>query len=78
MPLSWNEIRDRALGFSRDWASECCESAEAKTFWDAFFHVFGMSRRRMASFEHPVKKSDGAQGFIDLLWKARRVRIVVV
>lgn len=69
MPLSWNEIRDRALGFSREWVNESSESAEAKTFWDCFFHVFGMTRRRMASFEHPVKRSDGAQGFIDLLWK---------
>jgi hypothetical protein len=69
MPLSWNEIRDRALGFSREWADECSEDAEAKSFWDAFFNVFGITRRRIASFESPVKKGDGHGGFIDLLWK---------
>lgn len=69
MPLSWNEIKDRALKFSQEWADESSENAEAKSFWDAFFTVFGFSRRRFATFEEPVKKSDGHGGFIDLLWK---------
>ncbi|MFZ4859006.1 MAG: class I SAM-dependent DNA methyltransferase [Desulfuromonadaceae bacterium] len=69
MPLSWNEIRDRALTFSREWADESSEDAEAKSFWDSFFNVFGITRRRVASFEAPVKKGDGQGGFIDLLWK---------
>ena len=72
-PISWNEIRDRATAFSRDWATERSEDAEAKTFWDAFFNVFGVTRRRLASFEAPVKqRSDGGRistGFIDLFWK---------
>jgi hypothetical protein len=67
--LSWNEIRDRAIQFSKEWEGESSESAEAKSFWDAFFHIFGISRRRVASFEKPVKKLDNKQGFIDLLWK---------
>ncbi len=69
MPLSWNEIRDRAMAFTREWSEECSEDAEAKSFWDAFFHVFGIHRRRVASFEVPVNKGDGRGGFIDLLWK---------
>ncbi len=69
MPLSWNEIRTRAVAFSKEWEGESSEDAEAKSFWDAFFHVFGITRRRIASFETPVKKSDGKGGFIDLLWK---------
>jgi|GEM_PF-3418890 len=69
MLLSWNEIRDRALRFSREWADEDPGSSEAKAFWDAFFMVFGVPRRRVASFEEPVKKSDGDGGYIDLLWK---------
>jgi hypothetical protein len=69
VPLSWNDIRNNALEFSREWADETSEDAEAKSFWDAFFNVFGVSRRRVASFEKPVKKSDGKGGFIDLLWK---------
>jgi hypothetical protein len=68
MPISWNEIRDRALTFSREWATECSEDAEAKSFWDGFFNVFGITRRRVASFESPVKRDTGT-GFIDLLWK---------
>jgi hypothetical protein len=69
MPLSWNEIKDRALRFSREWADEASEDAEAKSFWDGFFDVFGVSRRRVASFERKVKKLDGKDGYIDLLWK---------
>ena len=68
-PLSWNEIKSRALAFSREWADECSEDAEAKSFWDGFFAIFGISRRRIASFETPVKKEDGRGGFIDLLWR---------
>lgn len=67
--LSWNEIRDRAIQFSKEWEDESSESAEAKSFWDDFFHIFGISRRRVATFEKPVKKLDNKQGFIDLLWK---------
>lgn len=69
MPLSWNEIKTRALAFSKEWESEASENAEAKSFWDDFFHIFGISRRRVASFELPVKKLGDKQGFIDLFWK---------
>jgi len=69
MPLSWNEIRSRAIAFSKEFEDESSEDAEAKTFWDSFFEVFGMTRRRLASFEKPVQKSDGRGGYIDLLWK---------
>ncbi|HYF01996.1 MAG TPA: DNA methyltransferase [Patescibacteria group bacterium] len=69
MPLSWNEIKTRAIQFSKEWEDETSEDAEAKSFWDGFFNVFGISRRRTASFEKPVKKLDNKQGFIDLLWK---------
>ncbi len=69
MPLSWNEIKTRAIAFSKEWENESSEDAEAKSFWDDFFNVFGISRRRVAAFEKPVKKQDGKQGYIDLLWK---------
>ncbi|GAB1410268.1 N-6 DNA methylase [Desulfovibrionales bacterium] len=71
MQLSRNEIRTRALAFAKKWAEECSEAAEAKSFWDEFFHVFGISRKRVASFEEPVKKLGNRQGFIDLFWKGR-------
>ncbi|MGH8250659.1 MAG: class I SAM-dependent DNA methyltransferase [Steroidobacteraceae bacterium] len=69
MPLSWNEIRARAIEFSKEWKDETSEDAEAKSFWDAFFGIFGVPRRRVASFEKPVKRTDGSGGYIDLLWK---------
>ncbi|MDE2024372.1 MAG: class I SAM-dependent DNA methyltransferase, partial [Gammaproteobacteria bacterium] len=83
-PLSPNEIRDRALRFAHEWAGERREKAEAQTFWNEFFNVFGISRRRVASFEEPVKHlrqrleagdlsakggKSGHAGFIDLFWK---------
>ncbi|WP_419958285.1 class I SAM-dependent DNA methyltransferase [Psychrobacillus psychrotolerans] len=66
--LAWQEIRSRAVKFQHEWKDETSEHAEAKSFWDAFFDVFGISRRRVASFEKHVKILNG-QGFIDLLWK---------
>ncbi|MEQ1487888.1 MAG: DNA methyltransferase, partial [Methylotenera sp.] len=71
MALSWNEIKTRANAFSKEWQDESREDAEAKSFWDAFFNVFGITRRRIASFEEPVKKSDGKGGFIDMLWRGQ-------
>jgi hypothetical protein len=67
--ISLNEIRNRAMVFSHEWEKDSNEDAEAKSFWDGFFDVFGIPRRRVASFEYPVKKQDGAQGFVDVLWK---------
>lgn len=67
--ISLNEIRRRAIEFSKEWELEENEDAEAKSFLDAFFNVFGVSRRRIASFEQRVKKIDGRDGYIDLLWK---------
>ena len=67
--LSWNEIRARSIKFSKEWENETSEHAEAKSFWDGFFNVFGISRRRVATFEKSVKKAGGEQGFIDLFWK---------
>ncbi|MBL7974543.1 MAG: class I SAM-dependent DNA methyltransferase [Candidatus Kapabacteria bacterium] len=67
--ISWNEIKSRAVTFSKRWADEVSEDAEAKTFIDDFFNVFGVERKRVASFEQKVKKIDGKDGFIDMLWK---------
>ena len=69
MALSWNEIKDRALKFSKEWADTTNEEAEAKSFLEGFFNVFGISRKKVATFEHRVKKLDTHDGYIDLLWK---------
>ncbi|HLW71894.1 MAG TPA: type IIL restriction-modification enzyme MmeI [Candidatus Binataceae bacterium] len=70
MPLSWNEIRDRAIRFSKEWTGAKREQAEKQTFWNEFFNVFGIRRRTVASFEEPVRKISGDFGFIDLFWPA--------
>lgn len=31
--------------------------------------MFGISRKKVATFEHKVKKLNDADGYIDLLWK---------
>ncbi len=71
MPLSWNEIRHRAIVFSRDWKGVAREAAERQTFWNEFFNVFGVRRRTVATFEEPVKKLSGDWGYIDLFWPGR-------
>ena len=73
MPLGWNEIRDRALVFSREWSEESSERAEAQTFWNGFFGVFGIERRRVAIFEKQVDLTRAGKklktGRIDAFWK---------
>jgi hypothetical protein len=68
MPLSWNEIKTRGAAFVNDWKDASDERAEAQTFWNEFLNVFGISRRRVASFEEFVRKREGDSGFIDLFW----------
>ena len=68
MPLSWNEIRARAHRFAENWSKAKRERADAQSFWNDFFGVFGAPRERVAVFEYPVKKIKGGVGFIDLFW----------
>ena len=69
--LSWNEIRHRAITFSRDWKGTTSEKSERQTFWNEFFEIFGIKRRTVASFEEPVKKLSRNWGYIDLFWPGR-------
>jgi len=75
MPLSWNEIRDRSIAFSREWSDAESESAESQSFWNDFFHVFGIERRRVAVFEKQVALARARQklkhGRIDAFWKGQ-------
>ncbi len=73
MALSWNEIKERAVTFSKEWENEIHEEAEAKSFLESFFNVFGINRRKFATFEHKVKKLNEQDGYIDLLWKGNIV-----
>lgn len=69
MPLSWNDIKSRALAFSQRWHDACNEDSEAKPFLIDFFEVFGITNKRLATFELAVKKFGGKQGFVDLFWR---------
>ncbi len=68
MPLSWNEIKTRASSFTNEWKETKREEADAKPFLIDFLNIFGISQKRVATFEHRVKKIDDASGYIDLLW----------
>ncbi|GHT10966.1 methylase [Bacteroidia bacterium] len=72
MALNWNEIKARAADFASEWQSKAAfarEEADAQTFENAFFSIFGVSRSQMAIFEKKVKLRDGSNGYIDLFWK---------
>ena len=67
MGLNWNEIKSRALLFSKTWADACNEDSQAKPFWIDFFEIFGITNKRVATFELNVKKLGGA---IDAAYQA--------
>jgi hypothetical protein len=71
MPLSLNEIRDRATAFAREYRDASSENAEAQSFWGDFFKVFGINARRVGAFEKPAQNlaSQSGRGRIDYLWK---------
>ncbi len=69
MRLSWNEIRARAARFSEEWKDAHYEKGETQTFYNEFFQIFDIPRRRVATYEEPVKLLGEKRGFIDLFWK---------
>ncbi|MBX3496512.1 MAG: class I SAM-dependent DNA methyltransferase [Parvibaculum sp.] len=69
MRLSWNEIRARAARFSEEWKDARYEKGETQTFYNEFFQIFDIPRRRVATYEEPVKLLGDKRGFIDLFWK---------
>jgi len=69
--ISLKEIRERSIRFAKEWEGATYEKGEAQTFWNQFFEIFGINRRRVATFEEPIKKLGGSQGFIDLFWKGQ-------
>jgi hypothetical protein len=70
--LSREEMKSRALAFAKAWAGPQREEAEAKTFLDQFFAVFGRDRRAVdAFFEHRVEREARGEGRIDLFWPGK-------
>jgi len=67
--LSWNEMRERAYAFVREWKDETSERAEAQSFWTEWFNIFGLKRRGTIAFEQAAKReSTGGQGWLDAFW----------
>jgi hypothetical protein len=69
MPLSWKDIQANALAFSKQWKDATDESADAQSFLNDFFGVFGIDRKRVGTFETKVPMGERHSGYIDLLWK---------
>ena len=42
---SWDEIRKRAIAFSKRWKGACDEKSQAQSFLKEFFEVFGVDFR---------------------------------
>lgn len=63
------EIRSRIDAFVAEWRDEGNEQAESQTFWNEFLACFGISRRRVATFEHrATRASTNGRGRIDVFW----------
>ena len=68
---NWSEIKSRAIAFANEWQDEASERAEAQSFWNEFFHIFGVHRRRVAAYEAAVKKLNNNKGRIDCFWSGK-------
>jgi len=66
--IAQSEIRENAQRFVHDNRDIANEQAEAQTFWNDFFRVFGVERRKVAAFEKAVRKLGGGRGRIDVFW----------
>lgn len=66
--LTISEMRARARSFVVEWQGETREAAERQSFWNEWFEVFGIRRRRRVTFERNVRKLSGSTGQIDAFW----------
>ena len=67
-------MRVRAAEFARAWRGAAYEKGETQSFYNEFFHIFGVERRSVARYEEHVRRLDNTHGYIDLFWP--RVLIV--
>jgi hypothetical protein len=63
-----NELKHRAIEFSKEHANDCDEKSEAQNFWRDFFNIFGLTPRRIGVFEARAKLLSEHVGFIDFFW----------
>lgn len=68
-PPSWNQIRADAAAFVARWSGTTEERAESQTFWNEFLTIFGVDRKRVATFERIAQRaSTKRDGRIDVFW----------
>lgn len=68
MALSWNQIMDNAVRFSKKYENVVREIADAQSFQHEFMKVFGAEdARAVGIFEYTVNMDDGQRGSIDYL-----------
>jgi hypothetical protein len=73
MGINWNEIKSRALLFSKTWGDASNEDSLAKPFWIAFFEIFGITNKRSwrgfageaLSVKHNTTIEQAAQGVLN-------------
>ena len=68
--LPWNETRDCAIAFAREWKDAAHEESQKHLFWVGFFGCFGIPLKSVAVFEKAVLNLKGNFGFLDLFWPA--------
>jgi len=72
LTLTREQMRSRALAFAKKWQGDQREEAEAKSFLDDFFEIFGRDRHAVDAFhEYRVAREHQSQGRIDLLWPGK-------
>jgi hypothetical protein len=63
-----NELRKRAIEFSREHAEDYDEKSQAQNFWRDFFAIWGLTPQRIGVFESRARTLKGTVGFIDFFW----------
>jgi len=69
MKIGLPEVRSNAFAFATRWKGVTEERAEAQSFWNELFAVYGMPRQAVATFEEPLKNLKGGTDRIDVFWK---------
>ena len=74
MAIINREMRENADAFILRWKGTTAERAEAQTFTNEFFQIFGLDRKNLAQFEKPIqKKNETGTGFADLFWSGKLI-----
>jgi hypothetical protein len=68
MQQSFRDTKNKAHTFVKNYQYAVKENAEAQSFLNDFFDIFGVDRRRVAVFENPIKTGSKGVKRSDLFW----------